>query len=40
MTIVCYICGHPITGKVCEIPLPRIGTFACVCSDCAKGARK
>lgn len=40
MTATCYLCGRPITGKICEVPLPRVGSFACVCSECAKGAKE
>ena len=36
MTVTCYLCGKLIMGKVYEVPLPRVGSFACVCSDCAR----
>lgn len=41
MTVTCYLCGKVITGKIYEAPLPRAGSFACVCAECArKGAKQ
>lgn len=39
MTVMCYLCGKPITGKIYEVPLSRVGSFAYVCAECAKGAK-
>lgn len=38
MTIICYFCSRPITGKICEAPLPWVGVAYC-CAECAKGAK-
>ena len=35
MTVTCYLCDRPVTGKVCEIRL-EAGSYAYVCAECAK----